>query len=152
MPLKGSKHAPKTFKGQWYYIKEFIEDYEALLAANNVAEAKDKVKLILCYCSYPVVEVIETLTHFIVPNWEELKKELLSVYDSDQLDQRYKRKHLQKIYRKYRHGKMSSLSHVKLYYRNFWRVAGFLLNKSKISEDEYNLSSCKEFPGHSDPK
>ena len=122
MPLKGSKHAPKTFKGQYYYVKEFIEDYEALLTTNNVTLDNDKVKLILRYCSYPVVEVIETLPHYTTPNWEDLKKELLSIYDSDQLDQRYKRKHLQKIYRKNRQEKMNSLSHVKAYYRTFQRV------------------------------
>lgn len=152
MPLKGSKHAPKTFRGQWYYVKEFLEDYEALLSANNVKEDKDKVKLILCYCSYPVVEVIETLDPFIKPDWEGLKKELLSIYDSDQLDQRYKKKHLQKVYRKSRNGKMSSLSQVKLYFRNFQRVAGFLLNKGKITPEEYKLSFWKGIPRQLRPK
>lgn len=152
MPLKGSKHAPKTFKGQYYYVKEFIEDYEALLTTNNVTLDKDKVKLILRYCSYPVVEVIETLPHYTTPNWEDLKKELLSIYDSDQLDQRYKRKHLQKIYRKNRQEKMNSLSHVKAYYRTFQRVAGFLLNKDKITSKEYNLSFWKGIPKSIRPK
>ncbi|EPS92916.1 hypothetical protein FOMPIDRAFT_1033873 [Fomitopsis schrenkii] len=152
MPLKGSKHAPKTFKGQFYYVKEFIEDYEALITANNVKEEKDKVKLILRYCSYPVVEVIETLNHYTTPNWGELKKELLSIYDSEQLDQRYTKKHLQKIYRKSRQGKMTSLSHVKAYYRTFQRVAGFLLNKDKITSKEYNLSFWKGIPKSTRPK
>ncbi|TFY69703.1 hypothetical protein EVJ58_g263 [Rhodofomes roseus] len=60
MPLRGSKYAPKTFKGQYWYVEEFIDDFEALLQVNNVSSDKDKVKLILRYCGQEVREVIET--------------------------------------------------------------------------------------------
>ncbi|KAI1782612.1 hypothetical protein LXA43DRAFT_1068477 [Ganoderma leucocontextum] len=42
MPLRGSKKAPKTFTGKPHRVKEFLENYEALLTPNNVTDQEDK--------------------------------------------------------------------------------------------------------------
>lgn len=102
MPIRGLKSAPRTFKGQSSYIKEFLEEYEALLGYNNVTDDSEKCKTLRRYCSSSVREVLETLPHFTAPNWDQLKEQLQKLYDSDRNDRRFKKQDLKEYCRKMR--------------------------------------------------
>ena len=90
MPARKSKYAPKTFKGQPLYTKEFLSEYEDLLTQNNVTTDKDKCELIRRYCSSQVRDILETVYNAADPNWESFKSQIEKLFDSDRREQRYR--------------------------------------------------------------
>lgn len=78
MPPRDSKHAPKTFKGKPFEVKDFLAEYEELLQWNNVSDNKDKCTLIRRYCKCTVCEILDTIiTDDIVG--ADLKKKMRSL-------------------------------------------------------------------------
>ena len=71
MPIPGSKHAPKKFKGSYSDIKPFLQHYSQLCRRYNVTSAKQKSDLILQYCSQSVKECIQSLPGF-GDDWDKL--------------------------------------------------------------------------------
>ena len=88
------KSAPELFRGDHSQISTFLDHYERLCALHNVVDDQEKVDSILRYCSTRVQEIIEGMTHFHVPNWDELKNDLLKHFDADLSDERFYEKDL----------------------------------------------------------
>jgi len=88
------KSAPELFRGDHSQIRTFLDHYECLCALHNVVDDQEKVDSILHYCSTRVQEIIKGMTHFHVPNWDELKNDLLKHFDADLSDERFYEKDL----------------------------------------------------------
>ncbi|KAL6309072.1 hypothetical protein BKA93DRAFT_715465, partial [Sparassis latifolia] len=146
MPVRGGKQAPRTFKDQSSQVKDFLEDYDALLSFNQVTDNGLKCKTIGRYCSRAVREVIETLSDYKTPNWDNLKAEILKIYDSERNERWFKRTDLKDFCRTARHSSIHSLSTVRSYYCGFQRIAGWLKEKNMIDEDTYNKAFWKGLP------
>jgi hypothetical protein len=90
LPPQGSKEAPKTFRGKYMEVQNFIDHYERLLNKCRVQSDHEKCQNILMYCSVDVRYVIQTLEGYEAARWSKLKKEILRHYDADQVFQKHK--------------------------------------------------------------
>ena len=145
MPLRGSKKAPRTFTGKPHQVKEFLEDYEDILTQNNVREDKDKCKCIRKYCSRDVREILETLSD---NNWRDLKKAIEMLFDADRHEKRYRTKDLKSFIKKSKTRPINSLAQYRHYFRDFQKIAGWLLLKNHITGTEYLKAFWKGIPRH----
>ncbi|KAJ8455147.1 hypothetical protein ONZ51_g12611 [Trametes cubensis] len=116
MPVKRSKHASKTFKGQPHHVKEFLEQYEELIEWNNITDDRSKCKNLQRYCSREVHELLETLIKDDT-TWVELTKKFEELFHSDQNKKRYKKSDLKHFIEDRRERRIASLSQAQLYYR-----------------------------------
>ena len=132
------KSAPELFRGDHSQIRTFLDHYECLCALHNVVDDQEKVDSILHYCSTRVQEIIKGMTHFHVPNWDELKNDLLKHFDADLSDERFYEKDLKNFVTSARRAPILSLHDFRAYNRDFICIGGWLRNKGKITEEDYN--------------
>ncbi|TFK16853.1 hypothetical protein FA15DRAFT_551587, partial [Coprinopsis marcescibilis] len=133
MPVRGSHHAPRTFKGKYSEIERFIDHYERLLQQHHISSDADKCKGIKEYCSDSVIDFIESNPHFTTPNWNNLKDDLLKYYDADRTRARFRPADLFEFVQKASSKPCENLAQWKKYYRKYNVIAGALLKKSVIS-------------------
>ena len=138
MPIPGSKNAPQRFKGNHVMVKPFLEHYDKLLAVNNVTQDSEQCYAILQYCSIPVREIIEGMASFITPDWTQLKSDILKYFDSALTEERFNEQDLISFIKDTRTLEIHSLETFRRYCRQFIRIGGWLLGKTKITADEYN--------------
>src|SRR3981081_183113 len=72
MPLRGDRKAPRTFKGHYWKVARFIDQYEQLLNAHQVVSDEDKCRGILEYCSQKVEDLITSCPSYIGADWDSL--------------------------------------------------------------------------------
>jgi hypothetical protein len=137
MPIPGTKLAPEKFKGEYNLVQRFIQHYERLCDQNNVTIGKEKCETITQYCSKKVGEFVEALDSYTTSNWNQLKDDLLSYYDSDRSSKRYRHKDIISYTEETKVKKIKDLSTWKRYTRGFVRIGGWLKSKGKISDEEH---------------
>ncbi|TFK16892.1 hypothetical protein FA15DRAFT_606153 [Coprinopsis marcescibilis] len=133
MPVRGSCHAPRTFKGKYSEIERFIDHYERLLQQHHVSSEADKCKGVKEYCSDSVIDFIESSPHFTTPHWKNLKDDLLKYYDADRTRARFRPADLFDFVQKSSSKPCENLAQWKKYYCKYNVIAGALLKKSVIS-------------------
>jgi hypothetical protein len=138
LPLLGTRGAPELFQGEYSRVRYFIDHYERLCAIHSVTSDQEKVEAILQYCSSQVRETIEGMTHFFIPDWDLLKADILKVYDASLAEQRFTDMHLRALITESHINPIRSLNDFQSYNRSFIRVGGWLKNKGKITEQEFN--------------
>ncbi|KAL5476573.1 hypothetical protein ACEPAI_3253 [Sanghuangporus weigelae] len=136
MPFANTKYAPKTFMGHFSEVQDFLDHYEQLCNRNNVITDADKCRIITRYCARKVVQVIEGLDHFIIPNWSELKAVILRLYDANLNDKRYTKTDLKKFMLESCEKKTKQWRDFTEYTRKFTTIGGWLKGHKKITEDE----------------
>lgn len=147
LPVPGSKSAPKKFKGKFSEVKPFIKHYEKLCIQKGVTDDEERIQNISQYCSRSVREFMEGLTSYNGNNWGTFVQDLLEYYDAERDIKRYKRGDLEAFCKRMRHKKSSmQLSRWKSYNREFIRIAGWLVSRQKISEEEKALYFWKGIP------
>ncbi|KAJ7641992.1 hypothetical protein FB45DRAFT_737732, partial [Roridomyces roridus] len=90
MPIRGHRDAPKTFKGRYTEVMQFIQHYDRLIKKCRVTDEDEKCEYILEYCSINVQNVIKSLESYHRRRWESLRKDILRLYDADRVLQKYK--------------------------------------------------------------
>ncbi|KIK60531.1 hypothetical protein GYMLUDRAFT_167740, partial [Collybiopsis luxurians FD-317 M1] len=83
LPARGTRNAPKTFKGKYTRVEGFIHHYEKLLSKYNITDNSDKCNGILEYVTLTVKTLILLTTEYQANDWKGLKKYLLKVYDAE---------------------------------------------------------------------
>ena len=139
LPLRGTKNAPKTFKGKFNRVKEFFYEVETTCGKSGITEKKDKCKAVVRYCSYEVVDVIEGLASYKTKDFDELKKEMIFIYDGDRTEVRYGVKDIYPLVKKWHKAKISDLATYKEYYKEFQKVVGWLHVRNKVSDEDFKL-------------
>ncbi|KAF7965113.1 hypothetical protein HWV62_45565 [Athelia sp. TMB] len=137
MPLLNSRSAPEKFSGNYAKVRGFLEHYELLLEQHNVHSEVNKCELVTRYCSKKVTEFIQVLSSYIAKDWNMLKADILKYYDADLDSKRYKEHDLSKLVKGCRDKKIRNLSAWHEYSRKFIPVAGWLLKKRKVTQEEY---------------
>jgi hypothetical protein len=137
MPMRGTKEAPKTFKGKYTEVENFINRYERLLLKNQVTSNKEHCEYITEYCCPNVSNFIKASSHYHTPNWLGLKAEILKYYNADRARQRYRPSDMLACVKAARERSCYSLSQWKKYYIKFNSIAGFLVSRGKITQREY---------------
>jgi len=148
MPIRGSKNAPRVFKGNYKHVAPFINRYNQLLDYYHVVTEVDKCRGILEYCSWSVKDFIQINPHYLKPNWEELQKEILNAYDAERMDIRIRPKDFFNFVNQYRQGQIITLSQWKKYHREYIAMAGFLKQKNQLNELQYHGYFWYGIPEH----
>ena len=108
LPLLGSKTAPRKFKGNFKKVKDFLDKYERMCNVYHVTDP-DKCTRLKDYCSYKVVQLIESVASYQTQDWTTLKGILLDYYDADLKETRYSIGHIRKFVVKWRRHTIASL-------------------------------------------
>ena len=132
------KSAPEKFTGDHSYVRKFVEHYEQLCIHHNVTSDKEMVHSILQYCSIHVQEIIQAMRSYFTPNWSTFKSNLLKYFNADFSDQRFTETDLFRSVQQSVTTPITTLHGLRNYVREFIRIGGWLKNKEKISEREYN--------------
>ena len=138
MPLPRTEKAPRKFKGEYVYVKEFLQHYERLLNQCKITDDAEKCTGILQYCSKTVKETIEGLEDYQKPNWNQLKTTLLRLYDSERNDKRHSERELKAFINHTKGADITHLSQFRNYERHFMRIAGWLKGQGKLTDSEMN--------------
>lgn len=137
MPIRGSKDAPRTFKGKHTEVQPFLDHFELLLNKCRVTDDKEKCACLLKYCSIEVQNVIQTMECFHQHKWSRLRKELLKHYDAERALQKYKPADVYAYALKMRHRACYSLTQWRKYYVKYNSIAGGPLNRHHMGREDY---------------
>ncbi|KAK7008261.1 hypothetical protein R3P38DRAFT_3211162 [Favolaschia claudopus] len=134
LPLRGSKEAPKTFKGNHEDVEYFIHHYDKLIIKYNVTDPADQCECILEYCSTNVRAFIHASEHYQTDNWRRLRRELLKYYDAERASTQYKPSDITNYTLKTQHRTISNLSQWKRYVVKYKTMSGTLIRQGLITE------------------
>ena len=138
MPIRGTKNAPDTFKGDYRHVESFIDHYNRLLDHYHVTSERDKCHGLLEYCSQGVKDYIQTSPYFMAPDWSELQKDILNVYDAERMNNRVKPKDFYKFVEQSSLGQITNLTQWKKYHRKYISQAGILKSNRALDELQYH--------------
>ncbi|TEB18493.1 hypothetical protein FA13DRAFT_1719855 [Coprinellus micaceus] len=138
MPTRGSRYAPRTFRGNYRKVERFIRHYEKLLSQYNVTSQQEKCEALLGYCSDNVCDYIEGNHNFRSHNWNELKSDILKYYDADRTHTMFSPEDLVEFTYKASKRRLNNLAHWKKYCREYSIISGFLTKKHLISTRDDN--------------
>jgi hypothetical protein len=110
MPSYSSKGAPDKFKGCHEEVKKFLKKFNQICKTYNVPKDQDKCEHILDYCSSKVVKFIEALPSYKEKDWIRLETDILSYYDAELRETRYKVHNIQSLTQHWRHKRMKDLT------------------------------------------
>lgn len=136
MPIEGSRRAPKRFKGDAAEVESFLRKYERLAASNNLSE-REKCDTVLDYCGRTVRETIEGFRSYQQGNWAQLKEDIRIYWNADLESKQFRIKDLQKFVSQSQDDPILELKDWRQYLRSFVRIAGWLLGKERISNNDY---------------
>ncbi|HEV7738527.1 MAG TPA: hypothetical protein VGO47_14295, partial [Chlamydiales bacterium] len=133
LPVLGAKGSPKKFRGDHAKIALFLEHYDQLCFQYNLNSDSEKCKAVLRYCSTKVRETIEGLGSYRNPDYQQLREDLLDIYDDELLRKRFKKKDLEKFLKDSRKRKIKTMGEFRRFEREFIRIAGWLKGYEKVS-------------------
>ena len=148
LPTRRSKNAPEFFKGQFFKVKRFIDQYNRLLLHHQVVTEVDKCSGILEYCSRPVQDYIQSSPHYITPDWKSLQEEILNAYEAEKMDNRVRMTDLFKFIQQISLTTITNLSQWKKYYREYQSNTGFLQRKGQLDDTAYHGYFWYGIPRH----
>ncbi|KAJ7612798.1 hypothetical protein DFH06DRAFT_1344885 [Mycena polygramma] len=137
MPVRGSKEAPKTFKGKHTTVQLFVEHYDHLLNKCRVTMEKEKCEFILSYCSIDVQNVLRTMEGYRARDWARLRKEILRHFDAERALQKYKPADVKKFAMKMRTRSCYNLTQWRKYFVKYNAIAGGPLHRKHLSQEDY---------------
>ncbi|KAJ6483619.1 hypothetical protein C8R47DRAFT_1217702 [Mycena vitilis] len=139
MPLRGSRDAPKTFRGHHSEVEYFIAHYDRLLVKFHVNDPEDQCRLILDYCATDVQGFIRASKYFQQNRWPKLRIEILQCYDADKAISRYKPSDIATYTLRTKSRPFQNLSQWKKYYIKYKTMAGILLQQGHITQVNYDV-------------
>ncbi|KAJ7680746.1 hypothetical protein DFH06DRAFT_1315490 [Mycena polygramma] len=139
MPLRGTKDAPKLFRGHHAEVEYFIAHYDRLLVKFHVTDPNDQCKLILDYCSTDVQGFIRASKYYQQRKWLKLRREILQSYDADRATSRYKPSDIATYTLKTQAKPFQNLSQWKKYFIKYKTMAGILLQQGHITQVNYDV-------------
>ncbi|KAJ7746658.1 hypothetical protein B0H16DRAFT_1889061 [Mycena metata] len=140
MPMRNSRDAPKTFKGQHSEVEYFIQHYDKLLMKFHVTDPYDQCECILGYCSTDVQSFIRASVHYQKNDWRRLRREILKCYDAERAVTRFRPSDITTFTIKTKNRPIVNLSQWKKYYIKYKTMAGTLLQQghiTKVNSDVY---------------
>ena len=135
MPACGEKGAPPKFKGSYEDVKRFLARYNDVTYTYGCTSAQ-KCDRVIDYCSHKVRRLVESLKSFTIKDWTQLEADFLKYFDADRKETRYIIRDLTQLTKKWKHRPIKTMTRWKRYERKFMTIAGWLLEKGKINEDE----------------
>src|SRR6266700_515889 len=137
LPIQGKRDAPKTFKGSYDKVEEFLKTMDKLFSRFHVTSDSEKVEAILPYCSTKVQDFIRASPSFRRPNWSKLRDHMMDYYDAERANRKYTPNDIWSFNREWNSKNITDLTHWKKYFRDFYSKAGALLSRKEISEKDF---------------
>ncbi|KAJ7165279.1 hypothetical protein C8R46DRAFT_900529 [Mycena filopes] len=138
MPIRGSKDAPRNFRGKYTEVQRWVDHCEKLLNNCCVTDERERCESILAYCTIDVQNVIQTMEGYEHYRWGKLKKEILQFYDAERVYQKYKPADVDRYATKMRQKPCYSLTQWRKYFLRYNAIAGGPLQKGYLSCEDYN--------------
>ena len=140
LPLPGTKGAPKKFKGKHSDVEPFLYFYERLCTKHSLTHDQDKIDSLVHYCSRTVRETLEGLKSYEDKDWTRFLEDFKTYYEAERDKKRFRISDLNRYTTQMSKQKIKDLAGFRKYTRGFVRIAGWLLQKHKITEREYKVS------------
>jgi len=137
LPIQGKRDAPRTFKGSYDQVEDFLKTMDKLFARYQVTLDDEKVEAILPYCSSKVQDFVRSSPSFTTPNWNELKEDMMEYYDAERATLKFSPKHIGGFIKMWNAMEITDLVQWKKYYREFFSMARVLVNREEISEKDF---------------
>ncbi|KAJ7077242.1 hypothetical protein C8R44DRAFT_536235, partial [Mycena epipterygia] len=137
MPIRGSKEAPKTFRGKHTEVQRFIDHFELLLNKCRVTDDQEKCEQVLNYCTVDVQNVIQTMEGYEQRKWSKLRKEILKQFDAERALQKYKPADVERYAAKMKSQPCYNLTQWRKYYIKYNAIAGGPLKRKHLSKEDY---------------
>ncbi|KAF8547329.1 hypothetical protein OG21DRAFT_1490321 [Imleria badia] len=138
LPSRHSRDAPEKFKGHYYKVTDFIQQYKQVLADCQITDDQEKCEGITNYCSTKVCQLIESLDEYRANNWSALKKQILKLYDADREQAQYQKQDIESIIKTYSQKPLENLTAWKHYVQEFMVIAQGLKNDKVIQEGDFD--------------
>ncbi|EGO18406.1 hypothetical protein SERLADRAFT_444152 [Serpula lacrymans var. lacrymans S7.9] len=123
MPIPGTCYAPKKFKGDYTRVRDFV----------------------LHYMSASVMQTMSLLTMKNAQAFSNTAPHIF-YFDAAKAEAKFLEHHLKQLVDALHKKRMGSLDNFKSYMRKYVRVGGWLLAKSKITQDVFNCFFWKGLP------
>ncbi|KAJ7138076.1 hypothetical protein C8R44DRAFT_607263, partial [Mycena epipterygia] len=136
MPPLHARGAPKKFTGRAHDVTKFLGHCDKLFTLNNVFTDIEKIECMAEYCSRNVIHILEGMKNYSTPNWAVLCTDMEHMFDADKDLQRHRPSDLRKLTDKWRKTPLKSMSLWRKYLRQFTTIAGWLLQKGIIDDQE----------------
>ena len=137
LPIQGKRDAPKTFKGGYDKVEEFLKTMDKLFSRFHVTLDSEKVEAILPYCSTKVQDFIRASPSFRKPNWSKLRDHMMDYYDAERANRKYTPNDIWTFNKEWNSKSITDLTHWKKYFRDFYSKAGALLSRKEISDKDF---------------
>ena len=137
LPIQGKRDAPKTFKGSYDKVEEFLKTMDKLYSRYQVTTDGEKVEAILPYCSTKVQDFIRASPSFRKPNWAKLRSHMMDYYDAERASCKYTPNNIWSFNKEWNSRNIHDLTQWKKYYRDFYSMAGELLGRKEITERDF---------------
>lgn len=135
MPLRGGKDAPKTFKGSYAEVQDFIQAYDKLLIKFRVTDPYHQCESILDYCGADVKDFIRASAYYRRHDWVKLRKEILMCYDAERAMSKYKPSDITTYTLKTTKKPFRNLTQWKRYLRTYKTISGTLVQRKQLTKD-----------------
>ncbi|KAJ7651251.1 hypothetical protein FB45DRAFT_1018599 [Roridomyces roridus] len=138
MPMRGQKEAPKTFKGKYTEVSDFIRHLERLFKKCKITDDADKCNYLMEYCSNDVQILIRSLDSYRRQQWSALRDEVLQSYDADRALEKYKPMDVITFTLKTKNTPCYTLTEWRKYKVKYITVAGGPYQRGHITRADYH--------------
>jgi hypothetical protein len=138
MPARGHPTAP-SFDGNPLNLKHFLDEVN-LLAEDAGLDGAGRIKHALRFASLSDNELWSGLTAAAGNGWEDFKTAVTTLYPGADDDRRYSPGDLTRLTERYASYGIQSRAELGEYYREFIRIADYLIRKTRLSDRERNIA------------
>lgn len=146
LPVRGQDCAP-TFNGKPAQLTRFLRDLEIVFQAHGIHGAADRIRLAKHYAEVPDAETFGSIAPAHQTDWNAFKTALLAEYPGADHDRRYALSDLESVVAKWGAKYFEDRDQVGKYYREFNRIAHFLIDKGRLSSQQRDKMFPNAFTG-----
>jgi len=137
LPIPGKRDAPRTFKGNYDKVEEFLKTVDKLYARCQITLDDEKVEAVLQYCSTKVQDFVRTSPSFTSPDWNALKEHMMGYYDAERANRKYTPNDIWNFNKSWNYKSITNLAQWKRYYQEFFSKAGALRSRGEITPNDF---------------
>lgn len=127
-------------------LKRFFQDLEAVFAAHGVIDLQERIQDVKHYAEPQEEEVFDAVVLPAGATWADFKRKALEMYPGAEDDFRYTYDDLKAVATAFRVAGRVTKESIGMYYRDFSKIAHFLIAKQRAHEPEIRRQFLDGFP------
>ena len=146
MPAKGHSTAPKFSADQPRELRQYFEELDNLFTGAAITDDQIKKSQACRYLDFESADLWQNIPSFTAGStYDNWKEELYKLYPGAEADKKYTVADMDKLVgERYRAG-IYTLEDLASYYRSFFAVTKFLIEKGHLTEKEQNQAFIRGF-------